>query len=76
VEPHVASTYELPVEDASVDHAFLVTALPEIPDPVRGLREVYRMPKPGGVFSTPEEFLYPDCPHRKTTYRLDASSQL
>jgi ubiquinone/menaquinone biosynthesis C-methylase UbiE len=57
----------MPVEDASVDRAFLVTVLPEIPDPVRGLREVYRVLKPGGVFSTTEEFLDPDYPRRQTT---------
>jgi ubiquinone/menaquinone biosynthesis C-methylase UbiE len=67
VETHVASAYELPVEDASADRAFLVTVLPEIPDPVRGLREVYRVLKPGGVFSTTEEFLDPDYPRRRTT---------
>jgi ubiquinone/menaquinone biosynthesis C-methylase UbiE len=67
VETHVASAYELPVEDGSVDRAFLVTVLPEIPDPVRGLREVYRVLKPGGTFSTTEEFLDPDYPRRKTT---------
>jgi ubiquinone/menaquinone biosynthesis C-methylase UbiE len=67
VETYVASACELPVEDSSVDRAFLVTVLPEIPDPVRGLREVYRVLKPGGIFSTTEEFLDPDYPRRKTT---------
>jgi ubiquinone/menaquinone biosynthesis C-methylase UbiE len=67
VEAHVASAYELPLEDASVDRAFMVTVLPEIPDPVRGLHEVYRVLKPGGLFSTTEEFLDPDYPRRKTT---------
>jgi ubiquinone/menaquinone biosynthesis C-methylase UbiE len=67
VETHVASAYELPMEDESVDRAFLVTVLPEIPDPVRGLREVYRVLKPGGVFSTTEEFMDPDYPRRKMT---------
>lgn len=67
VETHVASAYDLPIEDASVDRAFLVTVLPEIPDPVRGLREIYRVLKPGGVFSTTEEFLDPDYPRRQTT---------
>jgi ubiquinone/menaquinone biosynthesis C-methylase UbiE len=67
VETHVASAYELPLEDASVDRAFLVTVLPEIPDPVRGLREIGRVLKPGGVFSSTEEFLDPDYPRRQTT---------
>ncbi len=67
VETHVASAYELPVEDACIDRAFLVTVLAEIPDPVRGLREIHRVLKPGGLFSTTEEFLDPDYPRRKTT---------
>lgn len=67
VQTHVASAYELPLADASVDRAFLVTVLPEIPDPVRGLREIHRVLKPGGVFSTTEEFLDPDYPRSQTS---------
>lgn len=67
VETHVAGAYDLPIEDNSVDRAFLVTVLPEIPDPVRGLREVYRVLKPGSIFSTTEEFSDPDYPRRQTT---------
>ncbi len=67
VETHVASAYELPLEDASVDRAFLITVLPEIPDPVRALREIHRVLKPGGIVSMTEEFLDPDYPRRATT---------
>ena len=67
VETHVASAYDLPVEDGTVDRAFLITVLPEIPDPVRALRELYRALKPGGMVSMTEEFLDPDYPRRKTT---------
>jgi len=67
VETHVASAFELPLADASVDRAYLITVLPEIPDPVRALREVHRVLKPGGVVSMTEEFLDPDYPRRATT---------
>jgi SAM-dependent methyltransferase len=67
VETHVASAYELPLPDASVDRAYLITVLPEIPDPVRALREIHRVLKPGGIVSMTEEFLDPDYPRRATT---------
>jgi SAM-dependent methyltransferase len=67
VETHVGSAYELPVPDATVDRAFLVTVLPEIPDPVRALREIHRVLKPGGHLSVTEEFGDPDYPRRITT---------
>lgn len=69
VETHVANAYELPVETGSVDRAFLVTVLAEIPDPVRALCEVRRVLKPGGVLSVTEEFLDPDYPRRATVIR-------
>ena len=69
VETHVASAYDLPLEDESVDRAFMVTVLAEIPDPVQGLREVYRVLKPGGMFSTTEEYMDPDYPRRATTIK-------
>jgi ubiquinone/menaquinone biosynthesis C-methylase UbiE len=66
VETHVASAYELPLEDGSVDRAFLVTVLPEIPDRQRALAELWRVLKPGGVLSVTEEFLDPDYPLART----------
>jgi ubiquinone/menaquinone biosynthesis C-methylase UbiE len=67
VETHIASAYELPIDDGTVDRTFLVTVLPEIPDPVRALHEISRVLKPGGIVSTTEEFLDPDYPRRTTT---------
>ena len=69
VETHIASAYELPIEDGTVDRVFLITVLPEIPDPIRALREIHRVLKPGGFISTTEEFLDPDYPRRVTTIR-------
>jgi SAM-dependent methyltransferase len=67
VETHVASAYGLPLEDESVDRAFLVTVLPEIPDRRRALLELHRALRPGGVLSITEEFLDPDYPLARTT---------
>ncbi len=60
VEMHVASAYDLPLPAASVDRAFLITVLGEIPDPDRGLAELHRVLAPDGVLSIGEAFLDPD----------------
>ncbi|MFQ5814284.1 MAG: class I SAM-dependent methyltransferase [Anaerolineae bacterium] len=69
VEAHVADAYHLPLEDASVDRAFLVTVLPEIPDQARALAELRRVLKPGGLLSITEEFTDPDYPFALETVR-------
>ena len=60
VETHVASAHDLPIADQSVDRAFLITVLPEIPDPGRALAELHRVLRPGGWLSITEEFYDPD----------------
>jgi ubiquinone/menaquinone biosynthesis C-methylase UbiE len=69
VETHVADAYHVPVETGSVDRAFLVTVLPEIPDRKQALQELRRVLKTGGVLSLTEEFLDPDYPLARTTIR-------
>lgn len=69
VETHVASAYDLSLKDGSVDRAFLVTVLPEIPDRHRALLELHRVLKPGGILSITEEFLDPDYPLARTVVR-------
>jgi ubiquinone/menaquinone biosynthesis C-methylase UbiE len=69
VEARVASAYDLPIEDGTADRAFLITVLPEIPDPVRALREIRRVLGPGGRLSVTEEFTDPDYPLPRTTIR-------
>jgi SAM-dependent methyltransferase len=60
VEAHVASAHDLPLGAGSVDRAFLVTVLPEIPMPARALAELHRVLRPDGVLSITEEFYDPD----------------
>jgi SAM-dependent methyltransferase len=74
VETHVTSAYELPLDDASVDRAFLVAVLPEIPDQARALAELHRVTKPGGILSITEEFLDPDYPLASSViHRVEAA---
>jgi ubiquinone/menaquinone biosynthesis C-methylase UbiE len=70
VEAHVASAHALPLNDGSVDRAFLITVLPEIPDPGRALAELRRVVRPGGVLSVTEEFSDPDYLFLGETIRL------
>jgi len=70
VETHVASAHALPLDDGSVDRAFLITVLPEIPDPSRALAEVHRVLRPDGVLSVTEEFSDPDYLFLLETIRL------
>ena len=78
VETHVADAYDLPLGDESVDRAFLVTVLSEIPDRQRALAELRRVLKPDGLLSITEEFLDPDYPLARTTIRWtkDAAFEL
>jgi ubiquinone/menaquinone biosynthesis C-methylase UbiE len=74
VEARVASAYDLPIDDRTVDRAFLITVLPEIPDPVRALHEIRRVLRPGGRLSVTEEFTDPDYPLPRTTIRWAAAA--
>jgi ubiquinone/menaquinone biosynthesis C-methylase UbiE len=73
VETHVSDAYHLPLDDASVDRAFLVTVLPEVPDQARALAELRRVLKSGGLLSVTEEFADPDYPFAfETSRRVEA----
>jgi ubiquinone/menaquinone biosynthesis C-methylase UbiE len=69
VETHVASAHSLPLPDASVDRAFLITVLQEIPDPNRALAELHRVLTLEGVLSIGEAFPDPDYPFAWETIR-------
>ncbi len=50
----VADIYKLPFEDAVFDAVFISAVLGNLREPVRGLREVHRVLKPGGVIGVKE----------------------
>lgn len=49
-----ASIYELPFDDASFDAVFISAVLGNLKEPSRGLREAYRVLRPGGVIGVKE----------------------
>ena len=69
VFPKVDNAYDLSFEDGSVDRVFAIACLPEIPEPVKALREIYRILKDNGIVSLSELFPDPDYPRRKTEIR-------
>jgi ubiquinone/menaquinone biosynthesis C-methylase UbiE len=74
VETYVAGAHSLPLPAASVDRAFLITVLGEIPDPNRALAELHRVLAPDGVLSVGEAFPDPDYPFpSETIHRVEAA---
>ena len=59
-QPLAGDATRLPLADGSVDAAYLVTVLGEIPDRVQALRELQRVLKPGGLLSFSESLTDPD----------------
>ena len=62
-----ADLYELPFADASFDAIFISAVLGNLQEPIRGLRETYRVLKPGGVIGVKEfdhsgDLVYPADP--------------
>jgi SAM-dependent methyltransferase len=49
VVPSVGDAHSLPYEDESLDEAFLVSVLGEIPDQAAAMRELHRALRPGGA---------------------------
>lgn len=70
VELKLASAYELPFEDGSIDLVYMVGVLQEIPDRSRALREVCRVLKKGGTLAVTEMLIDPDYPFRSTTRKI------
>jgi ubiquinone/menaquinone biosynthesis C-methylase UbiE len=58
--PLVGDALNLPLAENSVDAAFLVAVLGEVPDRPRALAEIRRVLKPGSVLSFMETLTDPD----------------
>ncbi|MFX1406305.1 MAG: class I SAM-dependent methyltransferase [Promethearchaeota archaeon] len=64
--PKVDDVYNLSFSDESVDRVFAIACLPEIPEPVKALKEFKRILKPDGIVSLSELLPDPDYPLRRT----------
>ena len=64
--PKIDDAYNLSFEDESVDRVLMIACLPEIPDPIRVLKELKRVLKSDGLISLSEMLPDPDYPRRKT----------
>ncbi|MFX0020734.1 MAG: class I SAM-dependent methyltransferase [Candidatus Hermodarchaeota archaeon] len=64
--PKIDDAYNLSLEDSSIDRVIMIACLPEIPEPVRVLKEIKRVLKPDGIVSLSEMLPDPDYPRRKT----------
>ena len=75
VEIKVASAYDLPFDNDSIDLVLMASALPEIPDRNRALREVRKILKPDGILAVTEFWVDTDYPLRSTTINLCQSEE-
>lgn len=63
--PLIDNAYNLSFEENSIDRILAIACLPEIPEPVKALKEFRRVLKDDGIISLSELFPDPDYPTRK-----------
>ena len=75
VEFQVADIYDLPFDDGEFDVVFSSAVTEHLSDPVRALKEIHRITRPGGVgavirtdWSFP--FIVPECPELSRFFEL------
>ena len=73
--PMVGDALSLPLADNSLDAAFLVAVLGEVPDRPQALAELRRVLKPGGVLSICESLTDPDYQFEDTVRDLCRASE-
>ncbi|MHA1689398.1 MAG: class I SAM-dependent methyltransferase [Promethearchaeota archaeon] len=64
--PRIENAYHFSFSNESMDRILAIACLPEVPEPVKVLKECHRILKPTGLVSLCELFIDPDYPHRKT----------
>jgi ubiquinone/menaquinone biosynthesis C-methylase UbiE len=69
IRPILASAYEMPFEEDSLDLVYMVSVFQEIPDTTRTLKEIRRILRPGGILAISEFLIDPDYPFRTTTVK-------
>ena len=69
IVPKLASAYDLPFSDNSLDLVYMVSVFQEIPATTKALEEIKRVLKPGGILAISEFFVDPDYPLRSTTIK-------
>ncbi len=74
IVPKIDDAYHLSFADESVDRVLGIAVLPEIPEPVKVLREFYRILKPHGLVCLCELLPDPDYPRRSTEKRWAAEA--
>ncbi len=69
IEPKIMDVYNLNFDNEVFDRVFLISCLPEIPDPIRALEELNLVLKPNGLLCLVETFSDPDYPLPRTEIR-------
>ena len=69
LEAKVADVYNLPFEDEMFDAIYMITVISEIPEPVRAMKEFYRVLAPSGTLAFSELLTDPDYPLAQTLIR-------
>ena len=69
IVPKIEDAYNFSFANESVDRVFAIACLPEIPEPVKVLKECNRILRPDGLVCLCELFIDPDFPLRDTEKR-------
>ncbi|HEX9914672.1 MAG TPA: class I SAM-dependent methyltransferase [Candidatus Bathyarchaeia archaeon] len=76
VDARFEDAYGFSFGEGTVDRVLMIACLPEIPEPVRVLRECRRILRPGGLVCLSELLPDPDYPLRSTERRWAAEAGL